>query len=305
MKIGIIGAGAVGLLSAFYLASTHDVTIYTRTLEQAKLLESDGLQMERGGNCYTTHLIQAKPFSAWANEDELTVVTVKQYQLETVVRQMAAFGREHSELTWGSILFLQNGMGHLELLHHLNHWQLFLGTVEHGALRLLENKVAHTGIGTIKIASYTGDLSYLRRLLEKPIAFFPLVLENNYEQMLVSKLTVNAIINPLTAVLRERNGALVENPYYFSVLKKMFEEVHTILQLTDKTEAFKHIVRVCKQTAKNKSSMLKDTLEGRPTEIDAILGYLLSRAEKQGQDAPIIELLYALIKGSEFSGEEG
>jgi 2-dehydropantoate 2-reductase len=34
MEIGIIGSGAVGLLSAAYLSKNHDVTLYTRRKEQ-------------------------------------------------------------------------------------------------------------------------------------------------------------------------------------------------------------------------------------------------------------------------------
>jgi 2-dehydropantoate 2-reductase len=59
------------------------------------------------------------------------------------------------------------------------------------------------------------------------------------------------------------------------------------------------VLKICKNTANNRSSMLKDIEAGRLTEIEAILGYLLDEAAKQKKHAPQIETLYYLIKGKE------
>lgn len=45
--------------------------------------------------------------------------------------------------------------------------------------------------------------------------------------------------------------------------------------------------------------MLKDIEEGRETEIDAILGYILKEAEMKKMSAPYTESLYCQIKGRE------
>ena len=45
--------------------------------------------------------------------------------------------------------------------------------------------------------------------------------------------------------------------------------------------------------------MLKDVEAKRMTEVDAILGFLLSEAEKQGKKAPLVESYYYFIKGKE------
>ena len=52
-----------------------------------------------------------------------------------------------------SILFLQNGMGHLKYLDKLK-GEVYVGTVEHGAIRLKANTVLHTGIGSTNISSF-------------------------------------------------------------------------------------------------------------------------------------------------------
>ena len=45
--------------------------------------------------------------------------------------------------------------------------------------------------------------------------------------------------------------------------------------------------------------MLCDLAEGRMTEVDAILGYLLTVAENKKIAAPIMRTLYLLVKGKE------
>ena len=50
-----------------------------------------------------------------------------------------------------AILFLQNGMGHLKYLDKLK-GEVYVGTVEHGAMRIKSNYVLHTGIGSTRIA---------------------------------------------------------------------------------------------------------------------------------------------------------
>ena len=56
-------------------------------------------------------------------------------------------------------------------------------------------------------------------------------MEEDYENMLLKKLVVNAVINPLTAILGIKNGELIENPHYFELVKMIFCEIEQCLQL--------------------------------------------------------------------------
>jgi 2-dehydropantoate 2-reductase len=62
------------------------------------------------------------------------------------------------------------------------------------------------------------------------------------------------------------------------------------------------VTTICKNTAQNKSSMLRDIEEGRKTEIDAILGYVLAEAKKIEREVAITQFLYDSIKGMERRG---
>ncbi len=118
--------------------------------------------------------------------------------------------------------------------------------------------------------------------------------------MLQNKLIVNAVINPLTAILQVNNGELIKNQYYLQVLKKLFSEISTVLTLENAEEHLQQIIDICKNTSENRSSMLKDIEANRMTEVDAILGFILGEAQRKEMKSPNIETFYYLIKGKEW-----
>lgn len=294
MRVAIIGGGSIGLLFAYYLNQKHHVTLYVRNQRQMELLRTNGLFLHKKGQTFRTD-VETRDITEWGNHGEdVSIICVKQYHLPALL-DGARLPGEHS------LLFVQNGMGHLKMLEKLKNRDIFVATIEHGALRLAENEVNHTGEGITRIAPFRGNN---QRLIEKLISplerTFPFVKEEDYYRMLVKKLVVNAVINPLTAILRVPNGQLLDNPRYFELVKMVFAEVNTILELDDEEAYFNNLLQVCRTTANNRSSMLKDLEERRPTEVDAILGYLLEKAEEKNLPAPHAAMLYNMIKGSEL-----
>lgn len=294
MKIGIIGAGSIGLLFASYLSTFFPVIIYTRTKEQAKEINDYGV-VRKNGSVQTRIKVKAQPIAAWRGKEELTIITVKQYQLSSITEKV-----KDLETPPESLLFLQNGMGHLKLIEKLPVNNLFVGSVEHGAYKESSYIVSHNGVGKTNVAVYKGDSTVLRELAEVVSPEFPLVVCKNYYEVLVNKLIVNAVINPLTSILQIKNGELIKNQFYLKVLKNLFAEISYILNLENQEEYLRQIIEICKNTSDNRSSMLKDIEAKTRTEVDAILGFLLEEANDQGKKAPQIENFYYLLKGKEL-----
>ncbi len=293
MDIHIIGGGAIGLLFASYLSEDHHVQLYVRTEEQAGIICKEGIRLKRGGET-TIHKVPAFRLDDGYRGNGLLIVAVKQYQLEEIMPVI----RKHE----GSILFLQNGMAHLSFAEKLAETQsIFVGVVEHGAMRTEKNEIVHTGIGRTKIAFLEGGA---KELVPLPgTEAFPVVWEKDPIEMLQSKLLINSIINPLTAVLEVPNGELLDNPHYASIFDSYFEEMEKVLGVKDANAARENLAGVCRATGANRSSMLCDLEAGRQTEIDAILGYCLLLAKQKGVDAPISEILYKMVKGKEHRGK--
>lgn len=299
MKIAIIGGGAIGLLFAHYLSREHDVTIYVHKQEQADLLSAKGLVTEREGHSIQT-MQKSFLFKDWHGVEDMTIVAVKQYHLPELLPLL-----KNGQTSKTSILFLQNGMGHLKWLGQIDKANVYVGTVEHGSLKISGNHIVHTGTGTTKIAGFSENAAVgLNKTQLTGNSDFPFEWKSDYQQMLSEKLLVNAVINPLTAILQIKNGDLIDNPDYFQVLTRLYDEVSDILRVEDKEKGLHHVHRVCVNTAANFSSMYKDIENGRKTEVDAILGYLLEEAEEIQYDAPLTALFYSMIKGKEISAEK-
>jgi 2-dehydropantoate 2-reductase len=297
-NIGIVGAGSIGLLFASYLAKAFSVTLYTRTSEQAEVINQKGIILQKGATQRRIR-VKAIPILKWKGNEELTIIAVKQYQLHSVIDHVTKFDYSPQNL-----LFLQNGMSHLRLLEKMDAAAILVGSVEHGASQLNSNTVRHNGEGVVNVALYKGKSEILMELAEAcSQIYFPIVIKDNYYQMMVNKLIANAVINPLTAILQVKNGELITNTFYFAAVKKLFLEIAAILNLKDPIGRFRDMVRICKKTGDNQSSMLKDLESGRRTEVDAILGFLLDEAKKQQKQAMNIENYYYLLKGKEKARE--
>ncbi|MEW5309768.1 MAG: hypothetical protein WDW38_001628 [Sanguina aurantia] len=97
-----------------------------------------------------------------------------------------------------------------------------------------------------------------------------------------TKLAVNCAINPLTALLRCKNGGLLRSDETRALVRQLTAEVAGIcppeLGLT-KEGLFETALAVALTTAGNTSSMLADVLAGRRTEVDYLLGYVTSRCK--------------------------
>lgn len=295
MKVAIIGGGSIGLLTAAYLKKAgYTPVLYVRREEQAESLKNQGLRLQASGQTHTFP-VEAHLLSVHLPSENLIVITVKQYDIPNVVKTIKA--RKENVF-----LFLQNGMGHLRYIESLQ-GTVYVGTVEHGALRLDDTTVKHTGIGRVRISLFKGhgmiDQAFLLRLSENG---FPVHVVDDWWQMLSEKLVVNAVINPLTALYQVKNGQLLEVQEFLTSMKAIFDETLNALGLAGREQLWELVVSVCKKTAENDSSMLKDVLEHRQTEIEAISGYVIARAEARNIEVPITKFLYNSIIGIQRLG---
>ncbi|KZZ82955.1 2-dehydropantoate 2-reductase [Bacillus sp. SJS] len=288
MKVGIIGGGAIGLLFAAYLNRNHQLTVYTNTEAQAAEIRNQGIAVIKDGK---TEISYPHASSARHYEENLLIVTVKQFHLPCILNHL--FPEEPKTL-----LFLQNGMGHIKSLSNLKGHTIYTGSVSHGAEKKGEREVQENGIGTTIFSPFPeGTGSEMIESLST--ADFPFVYRSGWYEILAGKLLVNACINPLTGLLNVRNGQLIEDPHYHLLLKQVFDEVFPVLELGDEAAQWKTIEDICRATSNNVSSMLQDLRMGRKTEIDAIAGYVLDLASDKNITAPILSFLTNAIKGME------
>lgn len=297
MNIGIIGAGAIGLLYAYHFSALFPVTLYTKRPEQCKELEDKGITLVEGNLPVGNRKVTVKKLSEKSKlVEEIIIVAVKQYVLQDIMPHLLKLKKDQC------VLFLQNGMAHVKQAEKVENAHLLIGVVEHGVKKLDDVTVNWTGKGSTKVAPFRSVSSDSRILdwWEKGLSeSFPLIKSNSYQNILVEKLVVNAIINPLTTLYRVKNGQLVLNRFYRETMYALYREISFLIEIEEREKMWEHVLNICSNTAENRSSMQRDIEFGRRTEVDAILGYLIFLAEEQGTKVPLTEFIYRSIKGLE------
>ncbi|MGM1046542.1 MAG: ketopantoate reductase family protein [Bacillota bacterium] len=318
MTIHIIGAGSLGLLYGGRLAASGtDVTFWCRSKEQAEQLRSNGITVirEQDSIHVPSESFQAEPISRYheiggAGEDDYIFLMVKQTGITKVVEELfAPYSSKHRRL-----LCFQNGTGHMERLRReLPAWTLYAAVTTEGAKRSGPSEVTHAGQGSTWVGQAVSSFSDDEKAdpsegseSEKALAVqleragFDVFLSKELDIMIYRKLLMNAVINPLTAVWRIPNGELLESEERMHLMKELYEEgiaVYSACNIPWETDLWEQILQVCQATSGNTSSMLKDVLEGRTTEVSSINGSIVRMAERVGVSTPVHRLIWRLIEG--------
>ncbi len=256
--------------------------------ERAARLQKTGITVETDSGSYT-----AKPqvVSVPPDNQNLTIVLVKAYSLKNL-----QFRGE------GPIVTLQNGLGNIETLcSMIGSARVLAGTTCEAATLVGEGHVKHTGSGVTTVGSWTScPTKAAVEILEK--AGLEVEVTEAPGQKLWEKVTINAAINPLTALLNVPNGRLLELREARQLMRDLVVETAKVAATEGYKFGFSLVERtedVCRQTASNLSSMLQDVRAGKRTEIDAISGEILRRAQIASLPTPRTRVVWQLVKGLE------
>lgn len=304
--VDIIGSGALGSLFAAFLEPYSNPVMLSHWAEQIAAIRAQGLIcLHRDGNSskhdfFVTHnALDLAPI-------QLGLVLVKSYQTARVAYELAPVLAPD-----GVVITLQNGLGNLETLEAaLGRGRVVQGVTAQGATMVSPGKVRHAGHGPTVIANSPARTTVLEDfvgLLSQ--AGLAAELSDDVTGLQWGKLVVNAGINPLTAVLRVRNGFLVENEAANRVMCAAAEETAAVARQLGITlpysDAAARVTDVAEQTADNFSSMLQDVLRGAPTEIDAINGAVANYGRQCGIPTPLNDELWRQVKAIQAASQTG
>ncbi len=319
----ILGAGAMGCLWAFHGTfpntspntgpNTDHLRDITLILHHRKRLA----QFNRSGG--VSAIVDGKPIlhpcKALLAEQidapiEQLLICCKAHQTGAAFASVVAALAPQS-----TVLLLQNGMGVAEqLLSQRPDTRLFCGVSTDGAHLVEHFTVQRAGHGTTRVGLFPRDPELqASKQLCRQWALPELTLEPCDDIYLAQwqKLTINAVINPLTAIFSISNGELLNHPQATLLVTPLCQEIARISQARSIALSAATIqdtvVRVCRQTANNISSMLQDIRQQRRCEIDPINGFLQRCADEYGLPAPtnrqLIERVTALENSFPCSGK--
>lgn len=288
-KVVIFGPGALGCLFAVRLArSGIHVTLVDYHEDRAALLNRQGITVENAPGTITEHVpVTVNPPATC----DLVIVLTKAYATASLHMPKE-----------GTILTLQNGLGNAEVLAGMaGASRLLVGTTTEAATWLAPGRVRHAAAGNTLFGAWTicpTDTAYslLRR------ARFNIEITEKPGQIVWEKVALSAAINPLTALLRVPNGKLLDKEETRSLMRDLVVEAAKVAA----TEGYRfsrsmieEVERVCESTGSNISSMLQDIQHGKRTEIEAITGEILRRAQLATLPTPRTRVIYQLVRSLE------
>ena len=287
-RFDILGAGNMGVLAASYLARAGLRPRFLITGGGAPLQRE--LDFDADGRRQTLRFDTADPQTLSAPVEHLIVAT-KAWQTAAALQPLSDRLAPSVEL-----VRMQNGIGSLDDVQLPDGARVIEAVTTSGAWR-----DSHRHHVVAENATLIGDgrarpPAWLQRLqpcwpgLEWRI-------DIRHQQLL--KLSVNAVINPLTALHDCDNGDLAARPELRDRMNAIAAEVDAVLGRLDPEwhdDTLRRSLDVARATAANTSSMRSDLRAGRTTEIDYINGWLVRKADLYGISVPENRRLFRAVR---------
>jgi 2-dehydropantoate 2-reductase len=305
LKIAIIGAGAMGSLFGSMLSKVSHVLLIEINHDHVEAIQKNGLiveNMEGSRNIFKL-LITNRP-EELSYKVELAIIFTKSCSTRDAAKTARAILDPQ-----GIALTLQNGIGNLEVIQDiLGPENAVPGVTSHGGTYLGPGHVRHAGIGPTYIANMSSKKSLINKMVNIfNVAGIDTFLSDNMNSLIWGKLIVNVGINALTAICRVPNGVIGKTSECFDIMKEAVSEAATVADalgvMLPYDDPVAQVKKVCEATATNQASMLQDILRGGHTEIEAINGAIVKKADTLGIPTPMNRFLFRIIKAIEATAE--
>ena len=358
-RIYILGIGNLGRLYANFLAKLEDAPPITLVFHRKSLLEhwvsSPGIELTCKGEKETVSNFDVE----WWTEERPVSGPVKEVCDGTKIANLIVATKAPDALPQvdrlrrylddsSTVAFVQNGMNKLwppygaeynlrrfALNKHPN-WLVCVtthGVTSLGTFRSIHASPADVAMGPVLLNPKTGaGAKYLMdQIMRTPPLAARVVSRPALWVLQLEKLIVNSVINPLTAILRCKNGALFARPGsdIEKVMDLLIEEASAILRALVQDESSRTILqpdehsqevsdvqkarqgllqrfstpqlramlhRVGEKVKDNTSSMLQDVAAGKQTEVDEFNGWLTQTAEYLSLEAANHQTICKLVK---------
>ncbi len=290
MKIAVIGPGALGSLFAAYLSRTsgNEIFLLDHDRNRAAGLGNKLLLIDDGQEftCSLTITAEAEKIGPAG----LVFLCVKASDVAAALKPARPLISPRTLL-----IPLENGISHLDLSPACD---MAIGVTAQGATLLEPGRVRHGGngltrIGFLRPSSAEAENKLLNAAGLLNSAGLTTKTSTDIVNHIWAKLLVNVGINALTAIYDCPNGELLQKPARSQMLAAVKEGELVArargINLDNDPQAL--ALQVCRDTAANISSMLQDVRRGRPTEIAAINGALLTEGRRLNIPMPVNEEL--------------
>jgi 2-dehydropantoate 2-reductase len=299
--VAVLGAGAVGCYFGAMLARAGvDVTLIGRPVH-VDAIARDGVTVVRADGEWKVG-VRADTGVAGAREADVVLVTVKTPDSTQAARELAPHLRSDAR-----IVSLQNGVDNAERIADVLPHPVYAAVVYVGAYMDGPGRVRHTGRGDLVIGvaralasrgDSGGDLAGIAAMFEAAGVGCPV--SHDIEAALWTKLTLNCAFNAISALGHSRYGVMAASAPVRAVMEDAVRETVAVARADGVTLDADALVdatwKLADAMAGQYSSTAQDVQRGKPTEIDALNGFVVQRGSALGVATPVNRTLHALVK---------
>jgi 2-dehydropantoate 2-reductase len=301
-RIAVVGAGAVGGYFGGILARAGASTVFIGRKHFADAVTSKGLVLDKSEGLERIRVRATVEISA-IRDCSLILFCVKANNTSSTAAQMARFVRPDA-----TIVCLQNGVDNADQVRDAAN-VVPIPAVVYVAVSVPEpGRVKHLARGDLIIGPPSERTTHLADVFAR--AGIPCRVSDNIEGELWLKLLRNCALNAISALGHARYGQIAQSDDAKKLMEDIVDEVLAVARaarvvlpgVDDRESGMAAAMEIATQMADAFSSTAQDLSRGRPTEIDALNGYVARRGAELGVPVPVNHALFTLVKLAEQKG---
>lgn len=313
IQIAVIGAGAIGGITAAFLSQSFDVQIVAKYADKAAHIKKEGLHITGVRGEHVIKMDAVADIEQLSGKKDIILIVTKAYDMPDAAQRALPFLKQN-----GLMVSMQNGIS-VDAMAAIAGPDRTVGCViGWGATMLEDGTLDMTSEGDFVIGTVSEgtDVSKLKRVFETVMSTR---ISDHIIAELYSKMIINACItsmgvlsglylgqilkrkrarNIFIAIIREAINVadamgITVPPYgqkidYYSLIKGegFFAQL--------KRHAIIRIVGI--KYRRLKSSSLQSLRRGKPTEVDYFNGYIADKGQELGVDTPVNQRIVTMIK---------
>src|SRR2546421_3069179 len=321
MRIGIIGAGAIGsVVGGMLTRAGHDVTLIDQWPEHVETMRKSGLRLSGTCGDHTVRVKALHIYEAQAISEpfDAVFISVKSYDTEWAT----SLGIQYLKKPNGVVVDFQNGINDERVAAIAGRERTLGSVITIGAGMYEPGHAMRTDTGSIgfKIGELDGKETERARELAKIMSDVAVTkVTTNLFGERWSKLTVNCMANPLaglsglgTAEVRTRPEPRLIAIYVGGEVVKVGRacgyEVEPIYGIASQrfvdayegrglAEVEADVAAEGARRGGGRPSLLQDVMRGRRTEIDYLNGAVCEHGKKLGVKTPFNDAVVAVVRG--------
>jgi 2-dehydropantoate 2-reductase len=298
--VAVVGAGAVGgFFGGMFARAGAPVTLIGRR-PHVEVWARDGLFLD--STVFQARVpVTASTEVAAAGDAELVLFSVKSPDTENTARELARHLRGNPV-----VVSLQNGVDNVDRMRKAAALDPIAAVVYVASSMPVAGRVRHGGRGDLLIGDLPGRAGTTRAdALAQVCAWFeradvPCRVSPDIEADLWTKLILNAGLNPISAIAHATYGDAVATPDGRELIREVVTECVAVASASSvrlpPTDYVEMVWRFAESVSHVYSSTAQDLERGKPTEIDALNGFVVRRGVELGVPVPVNQALVALVK---------